>query len=109
MMFKNKHESTKPFFDYYSIAPFDINIKLQQGKFMKQSSLDLQPESIKKHFPLRYIDAINNTNSDKLVIPNHKTTVGVSSLFYQSFKRWNEIPKKLKQNQCFRQIHLFPG
>ena len=31
MMFKNKYESTKPLFEYLNIAPFDINIKLQQG------------------------------------------------------------------------------
>ena len=56
-------------FEYLNIVPFDINIKLQQGKFMKKLSLDPQPESITKHFPLRYIDSINNTNSDKLIIP----------------------------------------
>ena len=63
MMSKNKHESTKPLFEYSSILPFDINIKLQQGKFMKQLALDLQPESITKHFPFRYIDSINNANT----------------------------------------------
>ena len=71
---------------------------------MKQLSLNLQPESIKKHFSLRYIDSINNTNSDKLTIPYHKTPVGVSSLFYQGFKAWNEIPKKLKQTQFIKKF-----
>ena len=104
-MFKNKYESTKPLFEYLNIVPFDINIKLQQRKFMKQLSLDLEPESITKHFPLRYIDSINNTNSDKLIIPYHKTTAGVSSLFYQGYKRWNEIPKKLKQIQFIKKFY----
>ena len=67
MMFKNKHESTKPLFEYLNIVTFDVFIKLQQGKFMKQLSLDLQPESITKHFPLRYIHSINNTSGDKLI------------------------------------------
>ena len=52
-----------------NIVPFDINIKLQQERFMKQLSLDLEPESITKHFPLGYSDSINNTSSDKLIIP----------------------------------------
>ena len=38
MMFKNKHESTEPLFEYLSIAPININIKLKQRKFMKQLS-----------------------------------------------------------------------
>ena len=38
MVFKNKYESTKYLFEYLNIVPFDINIKLQQGKFMKQLS-----------------------------------------------------------------------
>ena len=63
MISKNKHESTKPLFEYSSILPFDINIKLQQGKFMKQLALDLHPESITKHFPFRCIDFINNANT----------------------------------------------
>ena len=54
---------------YLKIVLFDINLKLQQGKFMKQFSFDLQPESIIKHFPLRYIDSVNNANSEKLIIP----------------------------------------
>ena len=95
MMLKNKYELIKPL----NIEPFDINIKPQQRKLMKQLSLDLQPESIIKHFPLRYLDSINNTNSDKLIIRYHRTTVRVFSLLYQGFKRWNEIPKKLKQTQ----------
>ena len=41
MMFKNKYESTKPSFEYLNIVPFDINLKLQHRKFMKQLSLDL--------------------------------------------------------------------
>ena len=86
MIFKNKHESTKPLFKYLNIVPFDINLKLQQGKFMKQLSPDLQPESTTKHFPLRCIESIDNTDSDKLIISSHRTTVGVSPLFYQGFK-----------------------
>ena len=35
---------------------------------MKQLSLEFQMESTTKHFPLRYIDSINNNNSDKLII-----------------------------------------
>lgn len=54
MMFKNKYESTKPLFEYLSIVSLNLSIKLQQGKFMKQLSFDLQPESITKHFPLRF-------------------------------------------------------
>ena len=38
MKFKNKYESTMPFFEYLNIVPFDINLKVQQGKFMKQLS-----------------------------------------------------------------------
>ena len=90
---------------FKNIVSFDINIKLQQGKFMKQLSLDLQPESITKHFPLRFIDSISNTNSDKLIIPYHRTTVGVSSLFYQGYKRWNEIPKKFRQTQFIKKFY----
>ena len=51
MMFKNKYESTKPSFEYLNIVPFDINLKLQQGKFMKQLSPDLNQKVITKHFP----------------------------------------------------------
>ena len=103
MLFKNKYELTKALFEYSSIVPFDINVKLQQGNFIKQLSLDLQPESITKHFPLRCIDSINSINSDNLIIPYRMTTVGVvSSLFYQGFKKCNEIPKKLKQIQFIK-------
>ena len=77
MMLKNKYESVKPLFEYIRTVPFDVNNKLQQGKFKKQLSLDLHQKSISNHFPLRYIDAINSTNSDKLIIPYHKTEVGV--------------------------------
>ena len=87
-----------------SIVPFNINIKLQQGKFMKQLSFDFQPENITKYFPLRYIDPINNTNSEKLIMPYH-WTVGVSSLFHQAFKQRNEILKKLKQTQFIKKFY----
>ena len=105
MMFRNKHESTKPFFQYLSIVPFDISIKLQQGKIMKQLSLGLQREGITKHFPFRYMNSISNNNSDKLIMPYHRTTVGISSLFYQSFKRWCEIPKEFKQTQFIEKFY----
>ena len=58
MMFWNKHESTKPLFEYLSIVQFDVSIKLQLEKIMKQLSLDLQRESFTKHFPFRYINSI---------------------------------------------------
>ena len=41
-MLKNKYESVKPLFEYIRTVPFDVNNKLQQGKFKKQLSLDLQ-------------------------------------------------------------------
>ena len=56
MRFRKKHESTKPLFEYLSTVPFDFNIKLQQGKFRKQLSLDLQPNSITKQYSFRYTE-----------------------------------------------------
>ena len=40
MMLKNKHDSTKPLFEYFSFAPFGISIKLQQRRIVKQILLD---------------------------------------------------------------------
>ena len=105
MKFKTKHDSTKPLLEYLSTVLTEINIKLQQRNFMKQLSLDLLPESITKHFAFRYIDSINNANSDKLVLPCCRTKVGIFSLFYQISKQWNEIPKKYKQTQFIEKFY----
>ena len=106
MKFKNKHETTKPLFAYLSIVPFGLNIKLQQGKFMKKLSLDPLPESITKYFFFKSIDSINNNNnSDKLILLYRRTTVGVFSLFYQGFKQWNKVSKELKQTQFIKKFY----
>ena len=33
-----------------------------------------------------------NSKQDRLIIPFYQTKIGVSSLHYQSFKLWNDIP-----------------
>ena len=48
------------------------------------------------HYPLNYNHSINNSKQDRLVIPFYQTKIGTSSLLYQGFKLWNDIPFVLK-------------
>ena len=55
-----------------------------------------KPEFLKMHYPLNYNHSINNSKQDRLVMPFYQTKIGVSSLHYQAFKLWNDIPFVLK-------------
>ena len=48
------------------------------------------------HYPLNYNHSINNSKQDRLVIPFYQTKIGTSSLHYQGFTLWNDIPFVLK-------------
>ena len=52
-----------------------------------------------KHFVFRQDwvgRKVINSKQDRLVIPFYQTKIGVSSLHYQGFKLWNDIPFVLK-------------
>ena len=55
-----------------------------------------QLEPIKMHYPQTYNHSINNSKQDRLVIPFYRTKISTSSLHYQDFKLWNDIPFVLK-------------
>ena len=72
VIFSNNHfqEIDFYFFAFLSIVPFDTIIKLQQEKFMKQLSLDLQTENITKHFHLKLDPHTFQTNLGYLLDRN---------------------------------------
>ena len=47
------------------------------------------PDSIVEEFPLHFHETINNTNSEKLIIPYYRTSIGKKSLLYQGYRIWN--------------------
>ena len=54
----------------------------------------------------KYNKSINNSTCKKLIASYFRTTLGVSSLMYQGFKIWNEIPLQLKNLESTK---LFQG
>ena len=60
------------------------------------------PYSILEQFPLHFNEAINNTNSEKLIIHYYRTSIGKKSLLYQGHIIWNlEIPANIKNKECY--------
>ena len=60
------------------------------------------PDSIIEQFPLQFNEAINNTNTEKLIIPYYRTSIGKKSLLYQKYKIWNiEIPANIKNKESY--------
>ena len=58
---------------------------------------DEQPKTIRNKFPLKGSTAINNLNQNNFIVPFYRTTVAISSLFYQGTKIWNnEAPESVK-------------
>ena len=46
--------------------------------------------------------AAANTNSEKLIIPYCRTSIGKKSLLYQQYKIWNlEIPANIKNKESY--------
>ena len=82
MIFRKRPDSAIPLYQGLDILPLASNIKLLQSKFMKKLIQGEQPEPIKMHYPS--------------VIPFYRTKIGTSSLLYQGFKLWNDIPFVLK-------------
>ena len=96
MLFKGKFESAQPLFQYLNNVQLHLNINLQQSKFMKKFILCRHLDSIQKCLPITYSTSINNTNNTKLILPYYRTSAGVSSLFYLSFRIWNNVPKNIQ-------------
>ena len=92
MMFRKRPDSAIPLYQRIDILPLASNIKLLQSKFMKKLIDGEQPEPIKMHYPLNYNDSIINSKQYRLVAPFYRTKIGTSSLLYQGFKLWNDIP-----------------
>ena len=98
-MFRKRWDSATPPYQHFDILPLASNIKLLQSKFMKKLIDGEQPEPIKMHYPLNYDHSINNSKQDRLVTPFYRTKIGTSSLHYQGFKLWNDIPFVLKSKK----------
>ena len=81
-MFNKRQGLAIQLYQHLNILPLASNIKLLQSKFMKKLIDGEQPEPIKMHYPS--------------VIPFYRTKIGTSSLLYQGFKLWNDIPFVLK-------------
>ena len=64
---------------------------------MKKLILCQHLDSIQEYLPITYTTSINNTNNIKLILPYHRTSVEVPSLFYQSFTTWNSVPKNIQE------------
>ena len=95
-------DNIKPFYEHLNILPLTENIKLLQGKFMWKLLAKKHPDSIIEQFPLHFNEAINNTNSEKLIIPYYRTSIGKKSLLYQGYKIWNlEIPANIKNKESY--------
>ena len=102
MLFKGKHDSVKPYYEYLQILPLSDNIKLLRGKFMWNLLNQNQSDSLIEQFPLKYNQAINN-RKDKLVIPYNRTAAGKGSLSYTSHQLWNnEIPENIKNKETLK-------
>ena len=65
MLFRNRYDNVKPFYNYLSILLLRENIKLQKGKHLAKK----EPEFVLGQFPLHFIEAINNTNGENLQYP----------------------------------------
>ena len=96
MVFKAKFELAQPLFQYLNIVSLHLNINLQQSKFMEKLILCQHPDSIQEYLPITYSTLINNTNNTKLILPYYRTSAGFSSLFYLSFRTWNNVQKTFK-------------
>ena len=75
MLFKDKYDSVKPFYEYLNILLLLYNIKLLQGKYMWNLFNSNLPKPLTEHFPLKYNEAINN-QQNRLIIPYHRTSIG---------------------------------
>ena len=62
---------------------------------MKNLIKGKQPEPIKMHSPLNCNHSINNSKQDRLLIQFHRTKIG-TSLHYQGFNLWNDMPLVLE-------------
>ena len=47
--------------------------------------MKILPTPIEESYSVEYNESINSTTQTKLVVPFHRTTVGLSSLSYQTF------------------------
>ena len=106
ILFKQKHDTVKPFYKYLGILPLKQNIKLQQGKFMWKLSSHNLPNCLLNKFSLIHNQAINDANQQKLIIPYYRTPTGKRSVLYQDYKLWNSeisVNAKLKENIEFLQ------
>ena len=54
-------------------------------------------------FRLHYNKSITNSAHKKLIVPYFRTSLGVSSLMYQEFIIWNEIPLNF---EIIKSVHL---
>ena len=52
-MFKEKHDSLKPYYKYLNKNPFEYQIKILQRKFMWKLLNDEQPKTIRGKSPLQ--------------------------------------------------------
>ena len=60
------------------------------------------PDSIVEEFPLHFHETINNTNSEKLIIPYYRTSIGKKSLLYQGYRICNlKIPANIKNKESY--------
>ena len=96
MMFQGKRKSVQPLYEYLNILPLNINRKLLCAKFMQKLESKKHPIVIENKLPLHYNKSIDNSAHKKLIVPYFRTSLRVSSLMYQGFKIWNEIPLHFK-------------
>ena len=75
MLFKDRYDSVKSFYDYLNILPLLDKIKLLQGKYVWNLFNSNLPKPLTEHFPLKYNEAINN-QQNRLIISYHRTSIG---------------------------------
>ena len=85
MLFKEKYDSVKPFYEYLKIFPLSENIEVLPGKFMWKLANNCHPSCIKEPFLVAFSNAINSTNC-RLTIPKVKTETGKRIHLYRGFK-----------------------
>ena len=75
------------------------NIKLNLGEFMWKLTNTHHPECIKEIHHIKKSTAVNShENSQKYILPFHRTNIGKSSLAYQGIHtRNNSIPTNIKR------------
>ena len=77
MLLKYRFDNVKPLYKPLNILPLTKNIKLLQGKFIRRLiAKKHHPDSITEQLLLHFKEAINSTNTEKLIISYYRTSMG---------------------------------